>query len=68
MFRALCAYHEEIILYYTASGIVTLCRWPFGAQVDLHTGRPPTGMTISDAVQFDLLMTSTTVLKTCTGI
>ena len=23
-------------LYYTASGIMTLCRWPFGAQVHLH--------------------------------
>jgi len=28
MFRALCAHHQEIKLYYTASGIVTLCRWP----------------------------------------
>ena len=24
MFRALCAHHQEIKLYYTASGIVTL--------------------------------------------
>ena len=33
-------------LYYTASGIITLCRWPTGAQfessLDLCTGRPPT--------------------------
>ena len=31
-------------LYYTASGIVTLCRWPSGAQVGrgLCTGRPHT--------------------------
>ena len=26
MFRALCAHHQEVKLYYTASGIVTLCR------------------------------------------
>ena len=54
-------------LYYTASGIATLCRWPSGAQVgrgggrpvcrlreesslNLHTGRPPTAVTIPDAV------------------
>ena len=33
MFRALCANHQEVKLCYTASGIVTLCRWPSGAQV-----------------------------------
>ena len=33
MFRALCAHHQEVKLYYTASGIVTLCRWPSGALV-----------------------------------
>ena len=27
MFRALCAHHQEVKLYYTASGIITLCRW-----------------------------------------
>jgi len=39
-------------LYYTASGIITLCRWPSGAQVErgLCTGRPPTGVMIPDAV------------------
>ena len=30
MFPALCAHHQKIKLYYTASGIVTLCRWPSG--------------------------------------
>ena len=35
MIRALCAHNQEVKLYYTASIIVTLCRWPFGAQVDL---------------------------------
>jgi hypothetical protein len=31
-------------LYHTAPGIITLCRWPSGAQVErgLCTGRPPT--------------------------
>ena len=41
-------------LYYTASGIITLYRWPSGAQVEnalnLCTGRPPTGVMIPDAV------------------
>ena len=50
-------------LYYTASGIITLCRWPSGALVErgLCTGRPPTGVIIPDAVlyNFDLLMMST---------
>jgi hypothetical protein len=31
MFPALCDHHQEVKLYYTASGIVTLCRWPSGA-------------------------------------
>ena len=26
MFRALCAHHQEVKLYYTASGIITFCR------------------------------------------
>jgi len=29
-----CAHHQEVKLYYTASGINTLCRWPSGAQVE----------------------------------
>ena len=39
-------------LYYTASGIFTLSRWPSGAQVDrgLSTGQPPRGVMIPDAV------------------
>ena len=45
----------------TASGIVTLCKWPYG-----HLQR----VTIPDAVlaQFDLLMMSTTLLETCRGL
>ena len=50
-------------LYYTTSGIVTLSRWPSGAQIErgLCTGRPPIGVTIPYAVQYnvDLLMMST---------
>jgi len=34
MFRAPCTHHQEVKLYYTASGIITLCRWPSGAQVE----------------------------------
>jgi len=53
-------------LYYTASVIVTLCRWPSRAQ----GGRPPTECddTRCCIIQFYLLMMSTTVLETCTGI
>jgi len=39
MFRALCVHHQGSKLYYTASGIITHCRWPSGTQV--RTGRPP---------------------------
>ena len=59
-------------LYYTASGIITLCRWPSGAQVErgLCTGRPPTECddTRCCIIQFYLLMMSTTVFETCRGI
>ena len=34
MFRASCAHRQGSKLYYTASGIITLCRWPSGAQVE----------------------------------
>jgi len=34
MFRALCAHYQGSKLCYTASGIITLCRWPSGAQVE----------------------------------
>ena len=49
----------------TASGIVTICKWPSGAP-DGHLQR----VTIPDAVliQFDLLMMSTTLLETCRGL
>ena len=49
----------------TASGIVTLCKWPPGAS-DGHLQR----VIIPDAVliQFDLLMMSTTLLETCRGL
>ena len=52
MFQTLCAHHQEVKLYYTASGIVTLCRWPSGAQVvNLCMGRSPTVcVMIPDAV------------------
>jgi hypothetical protein len=55
-------------LYYIAPGIVTLCRWPSGAQVS--NGRPPTECDVRRCciIQFDLLMISTTVLETSRGI
>ena len=51
----------------TASGIVTLFKWPSGAQVERELSQP---VTISNAVliQFDLLMMSTTLLETCRGL
>jgi len=30
-FERCCAHHQEVKLHYTASGSVTLCRWPSGA-------------------------------------
>ena len=49
----------------TASGIVTLCKWPSGAP-DGHLKR----VTIPDAVliKFDLLMMSATLFETCRGL
>jgi len=55
MFRALCAHHQEVKLYYTASGVVT----PVGGRpvhrlredsLSLRTGLSPTGVMILDAV------------------
>ena len=68
MFRAQCAHRQEVKLYYTASGIIT----PVGGRpvhrlressLNLFTGRPPIGVMIPEAVQynFDLL----TVGKWC---
>ena len=58
-------HHAEVNCINTASGIVTLFKWPSGAP-DGHLQR----VTIPDAVliQFDLLMTSTTLPETCTGL
>jgi len=52
MFREICAHHQEVKLFYTASGIIT----PLGGRpvhrssLNLCTGRPPTVVTIQDAV------------------
>ena len=40
MFRAICAHHQEVKLYYTASGIVKLCRWLSGARVERILSQP----------------------------
>jgi hypothetical protein len=65
MFRALCAPHQEVKMYYTASGIVT----PVGGR-PVHRlredlWRDGTDVTIPDAVQyhFDLLMMNTQCSK-----
>ena len=49
MFRALCAHPQDNCIN-TTSGMIILCEWPSGMQVDeeqqflidLHTGRPLT--------------------------
>jgi len=57
MFRALCAHHQEVKLYYIASGIIT----PVGGRpvhrlressLDLCTGRPPTECDNCCIIQF----------------
>ena len=66
MFRAICAHHQEVKLYYTASGITT----PVGGRpvrrlredsLNPCTGQPPTEFddTRCCIIQFDLLMMST---------
>ena len=59
------AHHQGSNCINTASGIVTLCKWPSGAS-DGHLQR----VTIPDAVliKFDLLMMSTNLLETCRGL
>ena len=67
MLRTLYAHHQGSKLYYTASGIII----PVGGRpVRLRTGRPPTECddTRCCIIQFDLLMMSTIVLETCSGI
>ena len=69
------AHHQEVSCVNTASGIVTLCKWPSGMQfdqelLDLHTGRPRTE---SDSTRccinsIDLLMMSMCLLETCRGL
>ena len=43
MFRALCAHHQEV-------KIVLYSIWYLQSSLNLGTGRPPTGVTIPDAV------------------
>ena len=68
LFRALYAYHREMNFIDASSGIVTLSKWPSGAQVErelrsLSTCAPDGHLlrvTIPDAasIQFHLLMMS----------
>jgi len=55
-------------LYYTASGIVTPCRWPYGAQVSTCAPEATYGVCRCCIIQFGLLIMSTTVLETCAGM
>ena len=54
MFRALCAHHQEVKVVLYSIWYDHTCRWPSRAQdesvLNLHTGRPPTGVLIPDAV------------------
>jgi len=57
MFLALCAHHQEVKILLYSIWYHHTCRWPSGAQVgsnqsalNLHMGRPPTGVMIPDAV------------------
>ena len=59
MFRALCAHHEEVKIVLYSIWYRHTAVWPSGAQVgrgqaesalNLCTVRPPTGVTIPDAV------------------
>ena len=54
MFRALCAHHQEVKIVLYSIWYHHTYWWPSGAQVatrlNLCTGRPPTGVTIPDAV------------------
>ena len=69
MFRALCAHHQEVKLYYTASDIIT----PVGGRPVLSQLVHRTATYRCDdirccIIQFELLMMSTTVLDICRGI
>jgi len=54
MFRALCAYHQEVKIVLYSIWYHHTCRWSSGAQVEsalnLCTGRPPIGVMIPEAV------------------
>ena len=50
MFRALCAHHQEVKLYYTASGIITpVGGHPVHRGAQVERGQPPAGVMIPDA-------------------
>ena len=75
IFEQTCVHHQEVNCINTASGIVTLCKWPSGMQVeqfllDLHTGRT---LTECDYTRcwintIDLLKMNTCLLETCRGL
>ena len=54
MFRVICAHHQEVKTVLYSIWYHYTYRWPSRAQgefsLNLYTGRPPTGVTIPDAV------------------
>ena len=71
LYASTCFEHYVLIiewskLYYTASRIITLCRWPSGAQVERGHPQPVHGTvtyrcddTKCCIIQFDFVMMST---------
>jgi len=51
-FEHSCAHHQEVKIVLYSIWYPHTCRWPSGAQsyLNLCTGRPPTGVMITDAV------------------
>jgi len=43
MFQTLCAHHQEVKIVLYRYGIVTLCRWPSGVQVERILSKPVHG-------------------------
>ena len=46
-FEERCAHHQEVKCINTASGIVTLCRWPSGMQVEKEVPSQPAYRTVT---------------------
>ena len=74
-FEHMCSTSGRANLYYTASDIITLCRWPSGAQVERVLSQPVHGTatyrcddTRCCIIQFWPPDDEHIVLETCTGV